>query len=213
MTTGEPRKGFIVTGTDTGMGKTVFAAGLTRALGATYWKPIQAGLDGETDSEAVARLGVDASRIHPERYRLSMPASPHVAAAAEGVPISPGELALPEGAEPLVIETAGGVMVPIAPGLLQIDLFGIWGLPVILCARTTLGTINHTLLALEALRGWGIAVQGVAFIGDAAQQSEEAVAEFGAARRLGRLPWLDPLTAETLAHAFAQAFDIKVWSS
>ncbi|QRM32339.1 dethiobiotin synthase [Microvirga sp. VF16] len=201
--------GFIITGTDTGIGKTVFAAALAGALGACYWKPVQAGLDGETDSEAVRRLsGLPAERILPEAYRLALPASPHRAADAEGTTIDVERLALPAVAPPVVVEGAGGPMVPLTRRRLFIDLFAAWALPVVLCARTSLGTINHTLLALEALRRRAIPVHGVAFIGAANDDSESIIAALAGVRRLGRLPHLPALTPAGLAAAFATGFDI-----
>src|ERR1700722_18121758 len=122
----------VVTGTYTEIGKTVFAAGLADLLQAGYWKPIQSGLDGETDSEIVARLGgLSADRILPERYRLQTPASPHRAAEIDGVVIDTQSLRVPDvGEGPLVIEGAGGLMVPLERETLYIDLFAHWQLPV-----------------------------------------------------------------------------------
>lgn len=202
----------IITGTDTDVGKTVFAAGLAAYLGAHYWKPVQAGLDGETDSETVRRLGGTTVGILPEAYRLTTPCSPHEAARIDGVTIDPARLALPPGDKPLVVEGAGGVLVPIADGLLAADLFARWGLPVVLVARTALGTINHTLLSVEALRVRGIAVLGVAFCGDGEPVAEEAIPRIGALRHLGRLPHLDPLNAETLRTAFAAHIDLEAFA-
>ncbi|MDV5825219.1 dethiobiotin synthase [Sphingobium naphthae] len=194
----------VVTGTDTGIGKTVFSAGLAGALGAHYWKPIQAGVDPEGDKESVAALsGLPASRILPEAYRLATPASPHLAARIDGVEISLDRLALPQVDGPLVVEGAGGLMVPISESLLMIDLFAHWRQPVILCARTGLGTINHSLLSIEALRGRGVQVAGIAFIGDPHAENERIVPLLGDVPVLGRLPLLAPLGPETLARAFA----------
>ncbi len=199
----------VVTGTDTGIGKTVFAGALAGALGASYWKPVQAGLDGETDSVLAARLGgLPPARVLPEAYRLATPCSPHRAAEIDGIAIDPARLALPAVAGPLVIEGAGGVLVPLTAGLLFADLFARWGLPVVLVARTSLGTINHALLSIEALRARGLAVLGVAFVGEAAADSEATIARIGGVKRLGRLPRLDPLDAPALAAAFARAFDV-----
>jgi dethiobiotin synthetase len=192
---------FVVSGTDTNIGKTVFCAGLCGLLGARYWKPVQAGLPG--DSDVVAQLaGVE---IVPEAYVLKLPASPHQAAAEEGIAIDPDALNPPEG--PLVIEGAGGLMVPLTREVLYIDVFARWKLPLILCARTKLGTINHTLLSIEALRAREIPLHGVAFIGDANQESETIICEIGKVKRLGRLPVIEPLTAGRLAGVFAKTFD------
>ncbi len=204
--------GFIVTGTDTGIGKTVFSAALAGALGGYYWKPIQAGLDGETDSDVVRRLSsLSPERIFPEAYRLKLPASPHIAAAREGIEITREHLPLPWGARPLVIEGAGGLLVPLSASLLQIDQFASWELPVILCASTRLGTINHTVLSLEALAKRQIRVNGIAFIGDAAEDVESTIVAFGGVRRLGRLPIVDPLNVASLAAAFGANFDLSVF--
>ena len=191
---------FVVSGTDTDIGKTVFCAGLADMLGARYWKPVQAGIPG--DSETVAELaGVEIVR---EAYRLKMPASPHQAAADEGITIAPDSLVPPQG--PVVIEGAGGLMVPLTPHTLFIDVFARWKLPLILCARTRLGTINHTLLSIEAIRSRDIPLHGIAFIGEANAESETIITAFGKTRRLGRLPVVEPLTAAGLKAAFAANF-------
>jgi dethiobiotin synthetase len=197
-----------VTGTDTGIGKTVFCAGLANLLGANYWKPIQAGLEGETDTELVARLGgLSVDRIVPELYRLRTPASPHHSAEIDGVRIDADSLRSPDtGERPLVIEGAGGLMVPLIGNTLYIDVFERWRLPIVLCARTALGTINHSLLSIEALRKRQIDVLGIAFIGERNSETESAICEIGRVRWLGRLPWLSPLTPGTLQAAFKTAF-------
>ncbi|WP_426386981.1 dethiobiotin synthase [Sphingobium sp. R-21] len=195
--------GFIVTGTDTDIGKTVFAAGLAGALGAHYWKPVQAGVDPEGDKERVAALsGLPPSHILPEACRLTTPASPHLAARIDGIAITAERLALPKVDGTLVVEGAGGLMVPVSESLLMIDLFALWGLPVILCARTGLGTINHSLLSIEALRTRAIPIAGIAFIGDAHAENERIIPILGKVRGLGRLPYIDPLDAGTLKTAF-----------
>ena len=256
---------FIIAGTDTGVGKTVFSAALVDAIGGAYWKPVQAGLDGETDTEAVRRLAnLPESRIFPEAYRLRTPASPHLAARYEGVEIKPphpcplprkrlgvfdtpswrassatgrGGNSVPPSHEresnsvpspqrgegqgegglgpnvihqtrvPLIIEASGGLLVPFSDHTLQIDIFRSWGFPVVLCARTSLGTINHTLLSIEALRSRNMPLLGVAFIGEAKPDVEETIVSFGKTRRLGRLAWIDPLSHAALRDAFAASFD------
>ncbi|WP_404371232.1 dethiobiotin synthase [Sphingomonas sp. MMS24-J45] len=199
----------VVTGTDTDVGKTVFAAALAGALGAHYWKPVQAGLDPSSDAASVALLsGLPPERILPEAYRLNTPCSPHRAAEIDRVVIDPERLTLPPVSGPLVVEGAGGALVPLTRDLLFADLFGRWGAPVVLVARTALGTINHSLLSIEALRRRGVPILGVAFVGDEQADSEATIAQIGGVKRLGRLPLLDPLDAATLAAAFAAAFDL-----
>jgi dethiobiotin synthetase len=199
----------VVAGTDTEIGKTVFSAGLAELLGANYWKPIQAGLEGETDSQLVAKLGgLSADRIVPERYSLKTPASPHQAAAIDGVRIAMDSLDVPDtGGRPLVIEGSGGLLVPLDDTTLYIDVFTRWRLPVVLCARTALGTINHSLLSIEALRHRNLDIIGIAFIGDGNPESERIICEIGRVRRLGRLPRLSPLTTNTLRAAFEDSFN------
>jgi len=202
-------KTIVVTGTDTDVGKTVFSAALTQALGADYWKPVQAGTDDGTDSTRVARFGVPSERILPERYRLATPASPHLAARRDNVVIDATDLNPPERrGRPLVIEGAGGLMVPINDGTLFIDVFAGWCLPVVLCARTALGTINHSLLSIEALKTRDIPILGIAFIGDENADSENIITSMAGVRQLGRLPRLDPLTPQTLRAAFARHFNV-----
>ncbi|WP_420583575.1 dethiobiotin synthase [Ruegeria sp.] len=195
----------IVTGTDTGIGKTIFAAGLTAALGARYWKPVQSGLEEATDSETVAAL--TGAEILPEAYRLNMPASPHLSAEDMGVEIDPARLALPQVSGPLVVEGAGGLMVPLNRQVFFLDVIAQWQAPVVLVARTALGTINHTTLSLMALRKAGCNVVGVAFVGDAQPDVEETIAQMGDIRHLGRLPFIETLSRETLTDAFT-AIDV-----
>jgi dethiobiotin synthetase len=197
----------IVSGTDTGIGKTVFAAGLAGALDGVYWKPIQAGIEEETDRAAVLRLsGLSPERVLPEAYRLQTPASPHLAAELDGVTIDPEALVLPATDRPLVVEGAGGLRVPLTREVTYIDVMARWQAPVVLCARTTLGTINHSLLSIDALRARNIPIAGIAFIGDENRESERIIADMGQVHRLGRLPHLEPLSGPTLRAAFAEHF-------
>lgn len=203
----------VVTGTDTGIGKTVIAAMLTLALGAVYWKPVQSGTADETDTAVVAALtGLGSERLLAERYVLSQPLSPHRAAELDGVELDPAALDLPaataEG-RPLVVEGAGGLMVPLTRRVLFIDLFQRWAAPVVLVARTGLGTINHTLLSVEALRRRAIPILGIAFVGEALPDTEQTICAFAAVKRLGRLPRLPALSAAALRAAFAAEFNIE----
>ena len=201
---------FVVSGTDTDVGKTVFAAALTLALSGVYFKPVQCGLEGETDSECVRRLtGLPDEHFLPEIYRFSTPVSPHRAAELEGMRIDPARLELPSVERPLIVEGAGGLMVPLTRSDLFIDIFMRWQAPLVLCARTALGTINHTLLSLEALRRRSIPVAGLVFVGDENADTERTIAEMAGVRALGRLPMLPLLGAETLAQAFERHFRIQ----
>lgn len=198
----------VVTGTDTEIGKTVFAAALAQALGAHYWKPVQAGLDGGGDSARVAALTeLTPERIVPEAYRLATPCSPHRAAEIDGVTIDPARLALPP-VRPLVVEGAGGALAPLTRTLLFADQFAAWGQPVVIVARTALGTINHSLMTIEALRARGAPIRGIAFVGEANEDSEATIAQIGRVARLGRLPRLRTLDRDALARAFAARFRV-----
>jgi len=199
---------FVITGTGTSIGKTVFAAALVGALNAHYWKPIQAGLERDTDSDIVRRLsGVPATHILPEAYRLALAASPHLSAARESVTIDMAKLQPPPD-DPLIIEGAGGVLVPLSRTLLTADLFAQWQIPVILVCTTQLGTISHSLSAIEALKARGVPIHGLVFVGDAHDDNEAIIPSLSGVPRLGRLPGLYPLEPQALAAAFARNFDI-----
>lgn len=203
------RRTIIIAGTDTGIGKTVAAAALVRLLDADYWKPIQAGLAGESDREAVMRLaGIDAVRAHREAYRLTTPASPHRAAEIDGVSIDVAALAPPPTSRALVIELAGGLLVPLTRAVLQIDLVARWSAPAVLVASTRLGTINHTLLSVEALRARAISIAGIVFVGEENADSVRTIAEFARVDVLGRLPQLDPLDAVALERVARANLDV-----
>jgi len=202
----------VVAGTDTDVGKTVVSAMLTLALDGSYWKPVQAGISGGTDTIRVQQMTcLPWDRFLPEAYGLSQPLSPHRAAELEGVEINPTLLeALPQThRNPLVVELAGGLMVPLTPKLLQIDLLARWQAPVVLCARTSLGTINHTLLSLEALRIRKIPLLGVAFVGEAHQDNESIIVQMGWVKWLGRMPFLPRLDPSALRRAFHGNFHLK----
>jgi dethiobiotin synthetase len=203
---------FVVAGTDTGIGKTIFSAALAAALDAFYWKPIQSGLSEETDSETVERLGrLPPTRVVPEAYRLRTPASPHIAASIDGVRIDAETLSPPATGGPLIIEGAGGLLVPLTENTVFADVFARWRIPVILCTRATLGTINHTLLSLEALRARAIPVFGIACIGESILDTESIIARVGRVRSLGRLPKVEPLTPARLRQTFHQNFDVRLF--
>jgi dethiobiotin synthase len=202
-------KALIVTGTDTGLGKTMVCAMLMLALDGFYWKPIQSGTTDGADTQRVAALtALPPARFLPERYVLSQPLSPHRAAELDGIAIAPETLDLPEipVGRWLIVEGAGGALVPISRTLLQTTLFSRWQAPVIVVARTALGTINHTLMTLEALQRRAIAIAGIVFVGEAMSDTERTIVEFGGVRRLGRLPLLAAPDAASLRQAFAAGF-------
>jgi len=195
------RRGVFVSGTDTGIGKTLVSACLVRAWNADYWKPYQTGLDEDPgDSATVATLaGVTPDRIHPPAAELRAPLSPEDAASLEGCALEPDQLELPAAREgpdaPLVVEGAGGVLVPLSDKVLTTELMERLGLPVVLVARSTLGTINHTLLTLEALRARGIPILGVVLNGPPNAGNRAAIERHGKVRVLAELPPVAPLDA------------------
>ena len=197
--------GVFVTGTDTGVGKTLVSACLVRRWGAHYWKPAQTGLADEAgDTETVASLAeLDVSRWHPPRFAFAAPLSVEAAAALENVTVALAEFELPAVAGPIVVEGAGGVLVPLGSGATMADLMARLALPVVLVARTTLGTINHTLLSLEALRGRGLHIAGVVLVGDASPGNREAIARHGDVRILHEVGRLGEVSAAEVARVAA----------
>lgn len=194
-----------VTGTDTDVGKTVVAATLTLGLDAYYWKPVQAGLTPTTDTASVREwTGLPAERFLPEGYRLREPMSPHAAAELEEVDIDLASLVATElpSDRPVVVEGAGGLMVPMNDEDLMIDLIGRMGLPVVLVARTSLGTLNHTLLSLRELRRRSIRLLGVVLNGEEHESNRTTIERFGRVRVLGRVPPLESIGPESLRSAF-----------
>jgi dethiobiotin synthetase len=201
---------FFVTGTDTGVGKTVLSALLTAALDAVYWKPIQTGVSEGTDRETVIRLaGIPRSRTLDEIYRLDPPVSPHLAARWAGVRIDLARITLPDlpPEMPLVAEGAGGALVPINDTEFMTDLMRRLGVPVLVAARSTLGTINHTLLTLAALEAARLPVAGVVLMGPENQDNREAIERYGAKPVVGCIPPLAVMNCEMLLEVFRTLFD------
>ncbi|MBF0188197.1 MAG: dethiobiotin synthase [Magnetococcales bacterium] len=193
-------RGWFVAGTDTDAGKSVVTAWLMQMLGCSYWKPVQSGLEGETDTEAVRRMsGLEEVRFLPETYVLNAPMSPHESARRDGVSIEMARFALPESDRPLLVEGAGGLMVPLNDDALMIDLMVQLDLPVLLVARTGLGTINHTLLSLEAMRSRGLTIDGVVLSGAPYPSNTLAIERYGRIPVLAEIPWLDSPTPDALA--------------
>lgn len=197
----------MVTGTDTGIGKTVFSAGLANLLGANYWKPVQAGLEGGDRQPARSTPGQSpADRIVPELYRLRTPGSPHYSAEIDGVRIDADSLRVPApGERPLVIGHRRADDAAELRQALHRHLRAM-ATSLVLCASTVLGTINHSLLSIEALRKRQIPILGIAFIGGRNAETESAICEIGRVRWLGRLPWISPLTTDALHRVFKGTF-------
>ena len=189
----------VICGTDTDVGKTVVSALVVDGLGAHYWKPVQSGLEDGGDSSRVQQLiDLPAERLLPEAYRLQAPVSPHWAAEREGLSIEDAALELPRGDGALVVETAGGLLVPLRRDRLQIDQMVAWNLPVLLVARSGLGTLNHTLLSLEALARRGLPVLGLVLNGPLHPDNPITLEQLGRLPVLAELPPLDPLNREAL---------------
>lgn len=199
---------YIITGTDTGLGKTVVSAMLVQGLGYNYWKPVQSGIeDGGVDTRRVQKMtDLPDERFLPEKYVLSEPLSPHRAAEIDGVEIDVDSFEIPSSERPLIIEGAGGLMVPLTRRNLFINQFKKWDLPVILVARTGLGTINHTLLSIEALWSRDIKLHGLIFVGPQNDDNIRTIIEFSDAKILGHVPLLEEIDSLSLADCFARNF-------
>jgi dethiobiotin synthetase len=202
--------GFFVTGTDTGVGKTVLSALLVAALDGIYWKPVQTGAIEGTDRNSVRMwASCPEERLLLERYYFDPPVSPHLAAREAGVRIALDsfELPAPVANHPYIVEGAGGAMVPLNEQDLMLDLMRRLGLPVVVAARTSLGTINHTLLTLAALRCAQLSVHGVVLIGAKNIENRRAIEHFGKVRVIGHIPVLEKIHLAALLEVFANNFD------
>jgi dethiobiotin synthase len=209
-------RGLFVTGTDTGIGKTVVSAALMHryrlAVALRYWKPIQTGIEQDDDTAEVERLGAcGAEELETTGIRLPRPVSPHLAARWHGTTIAlpsliesvvhlnpnamDGKPAKPCETIRWIVEGAGGVLVPINETQTMADLIGALGFPVVVVARTALGTINHTLLTLEALRRRVLQVAGVVMVGDRNAENRGAIERYGGVPVLGEMPHFNPLDA------------------
>lgn len=206
---------FFVTGTDTGIGKTVTSALLCAALDAIYWKPIQTGSREGTDRATVMRIArLSRERTIPERYCFVPPVSPHLAAQLAGKRIDLREIKMPKlpERENLIVEGAGGVLVPVNEKRLMSDLMRQLRLPVLLVARSSLGTISHTLLSVAALRTARIRLAGVVMVGKPNKENRKAIEHYGDVRVVGIIPPLRKLDRATLIATFRKHFDQNVFA-
>ncbi|MEX0609839.1 MAG: dethiobiotin synthase [Balneolaceae bacterium] len=206
-------KAFFVSGTDTGIGKTVVSSMLMSSLDATYWKPIQAGLEEETDTEFVQRIAeAPDEKIIPEQFRLQTPMSPHAAADIDHVEISLKDFVLPEfTTKHLIVEGAGGLWVPVNWKKSVMDLIVHLDLPVLLVARSGLGTLNHTLLSIEALENRNVEVFGVILNGPKHQSNKETIEHFGEIPVV-EIEHLETLNRQSLKEAFDESIrNSRLW--
>jgi dethiobiotin synthase len=197
-----------VTGTDTGVGKTLLSALLVAALRRKYWKPIQTGARDGTDRQTVMNwAGVPAERTHGELFIFEQPVSPNLAAEQDHTHIRLEMIRRPSDPEPIVIEGAGGVFVPINGHEFMLDLMRDLNVPVIVATRTVLGTINHTLLTVFAIRDAGIELRGVVMVGQENVDNRRAIERYGGVRVIGSIPWLDAINPPNLCRVFEERFE------
>ncbi len=190
---------FIICGTDTDVGKTLISSFFVRGLQSFYWKPIQSGIETETDSQSVLRLsGIKKEKILKEAYIFNKPVSPHWASEIDGKKIDINLLNLPSIDSSLVIETAGGLMVPITRNLLQIDQIKKWDLPVIIVCKSSLGTLNHTLLSIEALKKRNIEILGLIINGEKHLDNPKTLQEFSKLKIIAEFPKLSNVDKNNL---------------
>ena len=195
------QKGIFVSGIGTEIGKTVVSAIITRALQADYWKPVQAGDLAWTDSMKVkAWTAGKAGVFHEESFRLNTPASPHYAAAEDGITIQLSDFKLPATDNFLVVEGAGGLLVPLNSSDTIADLIKELDLAVLLVSRHYLGSINHTLLSIDYLQGRGIPIAGIVFNGPATPSTSSIITEMSGEKVLFHLPEMTEVNAEQIAY-------------
>lgn len=193
------RKPLFITGIGTGIGKTIVSAVMVENLKADYWKPIQSGDLSNSDTLKVKSLVSNSSSIfYPEAYRLTQPFSPHKSAALDGIIIDPANIQIPPTNQQLIIEGAGGLMVPLNNNYLMIDLIKQFNAEVILVVKHYLGSINHTLLSLDALKSRNIVVKAIVFNGDSDQYSEDIIKQYAGCKTIN-LPTIAQLNKEGIA--------------
>jgi dethiobiotin synthetase len=200
----------IIAGIHTGIGKTICSAVICQALGYDYWKPVQAG-DLENSDSVFIQKNVSNPNciIHPERYRLSIPASPHYAAEQDNVEIKREDFILPKTNNGLVIETAGGIMSPLANGFLNIDLISQLNVPIVLVSNNYLGSINHTMLTINALEQKHIPILGLVYSGEVVDSTRKFIEDNTKIPLLFSIPSFEKIDATTIA-AFAKTLSINL---
>ena len=188
------KRPLFITGIGTGIGKTVVSAVVTEKLKADYWKPVQSGdLESSDTMKVKSLVSNKATVFHPEAYRLTQPYSPHKSAALDGITIDPKKIILPKTKNTLIIEGAGGLMVPLNERYMMVDLVKQLNAEVILVSQFYLGSINHTLLSLLALKQYQVPVKGIIFNGDMDDYTRDIILSYSKARLLGCLPLLNKI--------------------
>lgn len=186
---------YFVTGIGTGIGKTLVSAVLTEKLKADYWKPIQSGDLDQSDSLAIESLiSNQQTKIHPETYRLNNPLSPHLSARMDGVEIELNKFSIPKTSNNLIVEGAGGLMVPLNDKELILDLIKHLNLEVIVVSQNYLGSINHTLLTLNTLKQHCISIKGIVFSGEENLESHDYILKYSKVNHLGNIPLLGEIS-------------------
>lgn len=192
-------RSLVVAGIGTDVGKTVVSAVLCQSLKADYWKPVVSGTsEGKVDDEIIHELLGEKTRVHPCGYRLSEPLSPHIAARIDGAEIDSANLSAPETSNRLVIELAGGVLVPLNDSQTNLDLLQQWQAPVVVVSRHYLGSINHTLLTLNVLQSKKLNVAGIVFVGEELPDTEAVITRLANVPTLGTLPMVDKVNSEAI---------------
>lgn len=196
-----------VTGIGTDVGKTVVSAVLTEALKADYWKPVQTGSFFSTDTAKVQKwVSNSESKFHPEGYLLKQYMSPHAAAELEGTEINIDNITLPQTNNTLIIEGAGGLMVPLNRKQFMIDLIKKFDAEVVLVIQNYLGSINHSLLSIDALKSRGLKITGIVLNGPPHQLSEDIILDYSGLKLLGRINKETELNKEVIA-SYAKQFE------
>lgn len=198
------KNAYFVTAIGTDSGKTLVCAVLAEALGADYWKPVQAGFPRDTDTvkSLVSRTDIT---FHPETYLLQMPASPHLSAASEGVVIDPKKITLPEINNLVIVEGAGGLMVPLTDDFFIADLIERLNIPLILVANTYLGSINHTLLTIREIQRRNLKVEGIIFNGEDNRSTKEIILKQSGYRLLGEI-FPEKIISQEVVKRYAETF-------
>ncbi|KGG02595.1 Dethiobiotin synthetase [Prochlorococcus marinus str. MIT 9321] len=190
---------FIICGTDTDIGKTLISSFFVRGLNSFYWKPIQSGIESQTDSQTVKKLTqAGKEKIIKEAYVFTKPLSPHWASEIDQKTINFDKLKLPKVQGSLIVETAGGLMVPITRNFLQIDQIKQWNLPIILVCKSSLGTLNHTLLSIEALNRRNIEILGLIVNGEKHLDNPKTLVDFSGIPLIAEFPYIKKMDSNNL---------------